>query len=119
MMSDNDLMMALLTSIGYRVPILIALGVALVMLLGAPRGRVRMAALTGVSLLLATTLVGGVLTVLPLLFISSGNYQYLSSLNPLLGILQMARALVEALGLGVMAWALTKALRAPIGSGPG
>ncbi len=110
-MDNSQLLVALLTSIGYRVPMLIALGVALVMLLDAPRGKIRNAALTGIATLLGTTLLGGLLTVVPLLMIANGNFGGISGMSSVMGVLHMALSLVEALGIVLLCWALVKALR--------
>ena len=110
-MNDSDLFIALLTTIGYRVPMLIALGIALVMLFDTPRGRVRAVALSGLVVLLATTLIGGLLSAAPLLLISSGNYGAVSGLSQLFSILHMVLALVEAVGIVLISWALVRALR--------
>lgn len=110
-MSDSDLLIAMLTTIGYRVPMLIALGIALVMLLDTPRGNVRAAALSGLSLLLGTTLVGGLLSVAPLLLISSGNFDSTRGISQILGLSHGVLALVEATGIVLISWALVKALR--------
>jgi hypothetical protein len=110
-MESTQLLTTLLVSIGYRLPILIALGVALVMLLDTPRGRVRTVALSALVLLLAATLVGGVLSVLPLLLIAGGNFAGLSGLNTVLGVAHFALSLLEATGFILLAWALVQALR--------
>jgi hypothetical protein len=109
-MESTQLLTTLLVSIGYRLPILIALGVALV-LLDTPRGRVRTVALSALVLLLAATLVGGVLSVLPLLLIAGGNFAGLSGLNTVLGVAHFALSLLEATGFILLAWALVQALR--------
>lgn len=110
-MDHSTLLQTLLVSLGYRLPILIALGVALVMLLDTPRGRVRTVALAALALLLLTTLLGGALTVLPLLLIAAGNFGGLSSLNTALSAGQLGIALLQALGFILLAWALVQALR--------
>ncbi|WP_305805329.1 hypothetical protein [Stenotrophomonas sp. YIM B06876] len=118
-MSETDLLAALLTSIGYRLPMLIALGVALVMLLDTPRGKVRTAALAALSLLLATTMLGGLLTVTPLLLVANGAFSALSGWNHLLGLGHVILSLCEALGIVLLAWALVRALRgAAAGAAP-
>ena len=45
-MDSSQLLFSLLTSVGVRMPVLIALGVAVVMLADAPAGRVRRVART-------------------------------------------------------------------------
>ena len=112
-MQPTELLTTLLVSIGYRLPILIALGVAMVMLLDTPRGKVRSVALSALALLLAVTMIGGVLTASPLLFLAMGRYDGLSSLNTVFTIAHFAFSLLEATGYIMLAWALVQALRRP------
>lgn len=112
-MQPMELLTTLLVSIGYRLPILIALGVAIVMLLDTPRGKVRSVALSALALLLVVTLIGGVLTASPLLFIAMGNYGGMSALNTLFTVAHFALSLLEATGYIMLAWALVQALRRP------
>lgn len=112
-MQPTELLTTLLVSIGYRLPILIGLGIALVMLLDTPRGKVRSVALSALGLLLAVTMIGGVLGAVPLLLIAAGNYGGVSSMNTLLTIGHIALSLLEAVGYVLLAWALVQALRRP------
>jgi len=108
---NTQLLTTLLVSIGYRLPVLIALGVALVLLGGAPKAVARTAALWALSLLMAATLLGGVLSVLPLLMIAAGNFDGIAGLNTWLGIGHFMLSLLEAAGFVLLAWALARALR--------
>jgi len=110
-MDNAQLLTTLLVSIGYRLPVLIALGVALVLLGGAPKAVARTAALWALSLLMAATLLGGVLSVLPLLMIAAGNFDRIGALNTMLGAAHFALSLLEAAGFVLLAWALVRALR--------
>ena len=112
-MDATELLSTLLVSIGYRLPIMIALGVAVVMLLDSPRGKVRSVALGALSLLLAVTLIGGGLTAIPLVLIASGNYSGIGAMNTLLSIGHVGLALLEAAGYIMLAWAVVQALRRP------
>ena len=112
-MQPMELLSTLLISIGYRLPILIALGVALVMLLDTPRGKVRSVALSALALLLVVTMIGGVLSALPLLLVAAGNYSSAGSMNTLLMVGYIALSLMEAVGYIMLAWALVQALRRP------
>ncbi len=112
-MDNTQLLTSLLVSIGYRLPVLIALGVALVLLLGAPRAVARTAALWALSVLMAVTLLGGVLSALPLLMIAAGNFNGIGALNGALGAAHFALSLLEATGFVLLAWALVRALRGP------
>ena len=116
-METSTLLTTLLVSIGYRLPILIALGVGLVMLFDAPRGRARVAAMTGLGLLFSTTVLGGVAGVLPLLLIARDDFSGISSINTLLTGLHLVLSLVEAVAFIVLAWAVVQALRRPAVSG--
>ncbi len=110
-MDNTQLLTTLLVSIGYRLPVLIALGVALVMLLDAPKGVARRAALWAVSVLMAAALLGGVLSIVPLLLIAGGNYNGMGALNSVLSVAHFALSLAEAAGFVLLAWALVRALR--------
>ena len=112
-MDATELLSTLLVSIGYRLPIMIALGVAVVMLLDSPRGKVRSVALGALSLLLAVTLIGGGLTAIPLVLIASGNYSGIGAMNTLLSIGHIGLSLLEAAGYIMLAWAVVQALRRP------
>lgn len=110
-MDNTELLTNLLLSIGYRLPVLIALGVALVLLLGVAKTTARTAALWALSLLMAVTLLGGVLTVLPLLMIAAGNFEGIRGINGVLGVLRFGLSLLEAVGFVLLAWAVVRALR--------
>lgn len=112
-MQPMELLTTLLVSIGYRLPILIGLGIALVMLLDTPRGKVRSVALSALALLLAVSMIGGVLSAVPLLLIAGGNYSSVGSMNTLLTAGHIALSLLEAVGYIMLAWALVQALRRP------
>lgn len=110
-MDSSQLLSTLLVSVGYRLPILIALAVALMMVLDTPRGSIRTAALSGLSLQLGCGIVGGLLAVWPLLLIAKGSYGSLGAFSTLMNIAQFAVALVQAAGFVLLAWALSRALR--------
>jgi hypothetical protein len=110
-MDNTQLLTTLLVSIGYRLPVLIALGVALVLLAGAPKAVARTAGVWALSLLMAVALLGGVLSVLPLLLIAAGNFDRIGALNTVLGAAHFALSLLEATGFVLLAWALVRALR--------
>lgn len=117
-MDNMQLMTSLLVSVGYRLPVLIALGVALVLIQGTPRATARSAALWALLLLMLVTLLGGLLAVLPLLLIAGGNFSGLGTLNTALSVGHFALALLEAAGFVLLAWALARALRAPPAAAP-
>lgn len=111
MMDSSALMMSLLGSVGVRMPVLVALGVALVMLGDAPHGRVRRVARTALALLMGCTLVDGLLSVLPLLLVMAGDFSRIGRLGGGLGVARFAIALVQAGGFIALAWALVHGLR--------
>ena len=113
-MDNSTLLQSLLMTVGYRLPILIALGVALVMLMDTPRSRARTVAMSALAMLMLAALVGARLNVLPLLMIAAGNFNGLSALNTLLNIGQAVVALTQAAGFILLAWALVQALRRPL-----
>lgn len=115
-MDHTQLLTSLLVSVGYRLPVMIALGVALVLLLGAPKAVARSAALWALAILMATTLLGAVLAVLPLLMIAAGSFDSIVGLNTWLGIGHFVLSLLEAAGFVLLAWALAKALRGNAGA---
>ncbi|KQO00427.1 MULTISPECIES: hypothetical protein [Stenotrophomonas] len=115
-MDHAQLLSSLLVSVGYRLPVMIALGVALVLLLGAPKAAARSAALWALAILMAVTLFGAALSVLPLLMIAAGNFDGIAGLNTWLGIGHFMLSLLEAAGFVLLAWALARALRGNAGA---
>lgn len=115
-MDNSQLLFSLLTSVGVRMPVLIALGVALVMLADAPAGRVRTVARSALALMMAAVLVEAVLTVLPVLLVVQGNFDAVAALGSGMGIARFAAALVQAGALVALCWALVKGLRARTGA---
>ncbi|MEA5669449.1 hypothetical protein ATCM_07145 [Stenotrophomonas sp. ATCM1_4] len=116
-MNSTELLSTLLVSIGYRLPIIIALGVAVMMVFDTPSSRPRQMVLWGLSVLLLCTVVGGGLAVLPLLFLAQGNYGALSGLNTLLSVVHIGLSLLEAAGFILLAWGVAQALRRPAAGG--
>jgi len=110
-MDQAQLLGNLLVSVGYRLPVLIALGVALMLLWGAPRAVARSAALWALAVLMLVSVLGAVLSVLPLLLIAAGSFERISALNGVLGVAHFALSLLEAGGFVLLAWALVRALR--------
>lgn len=110
-MDNAQLWFSLLTSVGVRMPVLIALGVAVVMLADAPAGRVRRVARSALGLLMAAVLLEGLLTVLPLLLVVQGNFDAVAALGNSMGIARFMIALVQAGAFIALAWALVHGLR--------
>ena len=101
----------LLTTVGFHLPVLIALGVALVMVLDTPKGPIRRAALGGLAALLLAQLISGLASAGPLLLIAMGDFASLSAAKNLLSVVHFSAALLTAGGFIAVAWALVRALR--------
>jgi len=110
-MQASDLLMTMLGLLGVRLPVLIALTIGVVWVLGVPRGAVRTGALAGLLLLAATSIIGLLMSLLPLWLVSAGQYDSISRMTALFGVVHFALALLEAFGLVLVVWALTRALR--------
>lgn len=114
-----DLMITLLSMVAVRLPVLIALAVSLVWVVDTPRGTVRTVALWALSLLAAATVVGTLVNLVPMWMVDRGNFTAVESLAMWLGVAHFVLGLVEALGLVLLVWAMTRALRALKGSAAG
>lgn len=110
-MQASDLLMTMLGLLGVRLPVLIALTIGVAWVLGVPRGAVRTGALSGLLLLAATSIIGLLMSLLPLWLVSAGQYDSISRMNAVFGVVHFALALLEAFGLVLVVWALTRALR--------
>ncbi|WP_262072301.1 hypothetical protein [Stenotrophomonas sp. Marseille-Q5258] len=108
---DTGMLMTMLSLVGVRLPILIALGVALVWVVDSPRGAVRTAALSGLGILAATCILGMVVSLLPVWWIQQNQYENLQSRSLWLGVAHFGLSLAEAFGLVLVVWAMTRALR--------
>jgi hypothetical protein len=111
-MSGNlDLMLSLLGMVALRLPVLIALAVSLVWVVDSPRGSIRSVALWALGLLLATTLGGLLLNIVPTWLIHQGSYGDVRVLSWWLGGGHFVLGLADALGMVLLVWAMTRALR--------
>ena len=97
-MDSTTLMVTVLSMVGVRLPVLIALCIGLVWVVGAPRDATRTGALVGLVLLLLSSLGGLAAGVLPMWLVSSGNFSAISGMGTILGVLHFALAMVEAIG---------------------
>ncbi len=111
-MDQISLLMPLLSGMLYRLPLLIALGAGFVLLLGAAPGRPRSRGVLGLSLLLASALLGALLTVVPLLLIQRGD-EGLRMIGTVMGAAGVLVSCVEAAGVFLLVFALAGVLRAP------
>ena len=110
-MEGTELLMTVLSMAAVRLPVLIALTIGVVWVMDVPRGPVRTGALTGLLLLAATSVLGLLASLLPLWLINSGQYGSIAGLGMILNGVHFALSLVEAFGLVLVVWALTRALR--------
>ncbi|HAU80953.1 hypothetical protein ABE571_02945 [Stenotrophomonas sp. TWI273] len=106
-----DLLISMLTMVGVRLPVLIALAIAVVWVVDTPRGAIRSVALAALGVMALTTLAGLVLNLVPMWMVQQGNYENLQLMSKLLGAGHFALNLFEALALVLLVWAMTRALR--------
>ena len=107
-----DLLISMLTMVGVRLPVLIALAIAVVWVVDTPRGAIRSVALAALGVMALTTLAGLVLNLVPMWMVQQGNYESIRSLSMWLGVGHFVLGLLEALGVVLLVWALTRTLRA-------
>jgi len=104
-----DVMMALsllLQNLTYQLPVLIVLIVTLIMVLSKNEpGKLRNAAAVGLLIILVDRFLSSGMSLLPIVF--SYDYRRLSMLMMGLGF---ALSVLHAVGFGLLAWALVKAL---------
>jgi hypothetical protein len=113
-----DLLLSLLGMVALRLPVLIALAISVVWVVDTPRGAIRSVALWAIGLLVVATLAGLVLNVVPAYLIQTGNYGNVQMLSWWLRGGHFVLGLVDALGMVLLVWAMTRALRnraAPVG----
>ena len=106
-----ELMMAVLGTVAIRLPILIALAVSVVWVFDTPRTPVRTVALWALGLLALTTLAGLLLNLVPQWLVQRQDYDSMRNLALWLGGARFVLGLFEALGLVLLVWAMTRALR--------
>ncbi|MBH1665594.1 hypothetical protein I5U73_10740, partial [Stenotrophomonas maltophilia] len=100
-----------LSWVGVRLPGLIARGGGRVWVGGAPRDATRRGARAGRLLLLLASLGSMAAGILPMWMVSSGDFSAVSSMSAILGVLHFALAMVEAIGMVLLVWALVRLLR--------
>ena len=110
-MDTQALMVSLLTMVGVRLPVLIALCVGLVWVMGAPRGPARTGALTGLLLLLASSMGSLLANLVPMWMVSNGDFGAISQLSTVLGVVHFGLAMLDAVGTVLLVWALVRLLR--------
>ena len=110
-MDSSELILTLLQGLGLRVPVLIALGVALVLLYDAPPGRPLRVARAGLGLLMASVLVQALVSAWPLLLVAQQDFEAVVAFGQRMALLRFALEAVQALGFIAVAWALVQGLR--------
>lgn len=110
-MQVEGLLSALLGAIGLRLPVLIAVCVALVWLLPAPRGPARTGALVGLLLLASVSVLNMLVSLVPLWLLNAGDFTTASALGQVIGEARLVLGVLEAFALVLVIWALTRALR--------
>lgn len=110
-MDGTTLLATVLSLVGVRLPVLIALCIGLVWVVGAPRDATRTGALVGLLLLLLACLGGMAASILPMWMLGRGDFSVVSQMSAILGVLRFALALVEAVGMVLLVWALVRLLR--------
>ncbi|KAF1012732.1 MAG: hypothetical protein GAK31_03949 [Stenotrophomonas maltophilia] len=110
---DSSLLFYMVSMVGVRLPILIALTIGLVWVVTAPRSNVRTGALVGLVLLAVATVGSLLLSILPIWLVQSGDFGSISRLSAVLGIGHFVLALLDAFGLVLVIWALVRLLRQP------
>ena len=94
-----------------RLPILIALAVSVVWVADAPRGAVRSVALSALGLLALTALGGVVLNAVPIWLLSQEGFDSAVTLSRWMGGGKFVLEMVQAVGIVLLVWAMTRALR--------
>lgn len=110
---NMELLISVLGMTATRLPILIALAISVVWVIDTPRTTVRNVALWSLILLAVATVAGLVLNLVPIWLVQQGNYESIRSLSMWLGVGHFVLGLLEALGVVLLVWALTRTLRAP------
>lgn len=109
--SIADLFLSVLSSAAMRLPILIAVAVSVVWVLGSPRSQIRTVALWGLGLMAFTSLLGMLANAVPQVLIYQGNFDAMRGIGMLMGFVHFGLNLLMALSVVLVVWAMTRALR--------
>lgn len=112
-MDASQLWMTLLTSVGVRMPLVIAFALGLMLLMPVATSRARNVARAALASLLLITLADAVLAVWPLLLVARGDFDAIAGFGARAGIWRFVLALAQSMGLVALIWALVQALRGP------
>lgn len=113
----DGLVTQLLTMLGYQLPELLACVAGTAMLaMWAPPAPGRKLALAGISLMLLTTLLRGVMSVWQAWVINSATdgHASISGMMSLFGAVGMLLGVVSAAGLAILVWGASKAMQRAI-----
>lgn len=109
--SIADLFLSVLSSAAMRLPILIAVAVSVVWVLGSPRSQVRTVALWGLGLMAFASLLGMLANAVPQVLIYQGNFDAMRGIGMLMGFVHFGLNLLMALSVVLVVWAMTRSLR--------
>ena len=111
MIESSQLWMTLLTSVGVRMPLVIAFVLGLLLLMPVAASRARNVARVALAGMLLVTIAEAVLAVWPLLLVARGDFDAIAGFGATAGVLRFGLALAQSLGLVALVWALVRALR--------
>lgn len=114
MIESSQLWMTLLTSVGVRMPLVIAFALGLMLLMPVAASRARSVARAALAGLLLVTIADAVLAVWPLLLVARGDFDAIAGFGSIAGLLRFVLALLQSLGLVALVWALVRALRGDV-----
>lgn len=112
-MDASQLWMTLLTSVGVRMPLVIAFALGLLLLMPVAASRARNVARAALAGLLLVTLAEALLAVWPLLLVARGDFDAIAGFGAIAGPWRFVLALAQSVGLVALVWSLVQALRAP------
>ncbi len=118
-MPTQDLLSALLGALGMRLPVLIAACVGLVWVFPAARGPVRTGALAGLVLLASASVLNMLASLVPVWLLKAGDFALVAALGDVFGGVRLVLGLLDAFGLVLVVWAMTRAMRLSTASPPG
>ena len=112
-MDASQLWMTLLTSVGVRMPLVIAFSLGLLLLMPVAASRARNVARGALAGLLLVTLAEALLAVWPLLLVARGDFEAIAGFGDIAGPLRFVLALLQAMGVVALVWSTVHALRGP------
>lgn len=110
-MDRNQLWMTLVTSVGVRMPLVIAFSLGLLLVQPLAASVARSVARLALAGLLAITLAEALVAVWPLLLVARGDFDAIAAFGQRAGLWRFVLALLQSAGLVALVWALVQALR--------